>query len=369
MPITVTKPSLPPLDKYIPYLKQIWKSGWITNQGPFHEQFEKALAEYLGVKYVSLFANGTLALIAALKALDIRGEVITTPYSFVATAHSLWWNHIQPVFADIEEETLTLDVSKVEAAITPDTSAIMPVHVYGYPCQTEKLKMIAEKYGLKIVYDAAHAFGVKQDGKSLLDSGDLSVLSFHATKVFNTIEGGAVVCHNEKMKHHIDNLKNFGFRDETIVEEPGINGKMNEIQAAYGILQLEYADEYIAKRKRIVETYRENLDGVSGIRFLPVIEGLHYNYAYFPVFIKHDQFGSTRDEVYERLKQNGIYGRRYFYPLISEMPFYHSLKSSGSENLPIASKASLEVICLPLYPDLDLSTVKKIADLIKSFLR
>lgn len=366
MVIKVTQPALPPLDEYIEYIKQIWDSKWITNQGPFHELFERLLAEYLGVKYISLFSNGTLALITAIKALDIKGEVITTPFSFVASTHSLWWNNIKPVFADIEKENLTLDAARVKKAITPNTSAILAVHVYGYPCQTDDLQQLASAYGLKIIYDAAHAFGVQKDGQSLLSFGDLSVLSFHATKVFNTIEGGAIVCHDEKMKHHIDNLRNFGYRDETIVEEPGINAKMNELQAAYGILQLKYVSGYIQKRKALVEAYREKLEGIPGLRYMDDISGIRPNYSYFPIFINGDTFGRERDDVYETLKQNGIFGRRYFYPLICEFPVYNELETSPETSLPIAYQASRQVICLPLYPDMDPDNVMKISHLIKS---
>jgi dTDP-4-amino-4,6-dideoxygalactose transaminase len=284
--ITVTQPFLPPLEEFIPYLQQIWDNKWLTNNGPLHQQLEQELSDYLGVKYISLFSNGTLALISALQALNIQGEVITTPFSFVATTHSLWWNKITPVFVDVEPEYLNLDPDKIEAAITPLTTAIMPVHVYGNPCQMDKIKRIADKYGLKVIYDAAHAFGVKKEGNSILNQGDLSVLSFHATKVYSTIEGGAIICHTPEMKHHIDNLKNFGFRGETVVEEPGINAKLNEVQAAYGLLQLKYVDEFIDKRKKITELYRDLLKDIKGIRFLNDMEGISHGYSYFPILIK-----------------------------------------------------------------------------------
>lgn len=364
--IKVTRPSLPPLNEFIPYLEQIWESRWLTNEGPFHIQFEKELAAYLGVKYISIFANGTLALITALRALGITGEVITTPFSFVATTHALWWNNIKPVFSDIREDDLNLDPSKIEAVITPDTSAILPVHVYGNPCRMDAIQKVADKYGLKVIYDAAHAFGVKKDDISILNSGDLSVLSFHATKVFNTMEGGAIVCHDEKMKHHIDNLKNFGFRDETVVEEPGINGKMNELQAAYGLLQLKYTNDYIAKRKVIAGKYRDGLSEIPGLRFLNEIEGIHHNYAYFPVFINEERFGLSRDEVYFKLQKNNFFGRRYFYPLISDFPMYNSLPSAKENRIPIATKLAKQVICLPIYPDLGIEIVERITELIRS---
>lgn len=365
MKITVTQPALPPLDEYIPYLRNIWESKWIANQGPYHELFERELANYLGVEFISLFVNGTLALITALQALNIKGEVITTPYSFVASSHSLWWNNIKPVFVDIEKESFNINPDKIEAAITEKTTAILPVHVYGNPCRTEEIKKIADRYHLKVIYDAAHAFGVKKNSISILSEGDLSILSFHATKVFNTIEGGAIICHDERMKHHIDNLKNFGFRDETIVEEPGINAKMNELQAAYGLLQLKYVKEYISKRKLIATTYRDHLQGITGLRYLADMDGIQHNYAYFPIFVDHKRYGIGRDELYDKLKQYGIYGRRYFYPLISDFPMYNKLESSSTKNIPIASKVAKQVICLPIYPDLEIKTVKQITGLLR----
>jgi dTDP-4-amino-4,6-dideoxygalactose transaminase len=356
-PIYVTQPALPPLDEFTEYLKQIWDNKILTNNGPFHQQFEQALAEYLGVKYISVFSNGTLALMTALQALRITGEVITTPFSFVATTHSLWWNNIKPVFVDIEPETFNLDPEKVEAAITPQTTAIMPVHVYGNPCNLERFQQIADTYGLKLIYDAAHAFGVKVNGNSVLNYGDLSILSFHATKVFNTIEGGAIICPDEKTKKRIDYLKNFGFADETTVIEPGINGKMNELQAAYGLLQLKYVDEYIAKRKEIANTYREQLTGITGIRFLEDMTDVIHSYSYFPILIDK--------ELYEELKKHNIFGRRYFYPLISQFPTYRGLNSAKTDNIPIASKAAEQVICLPIYPALAINDVENITSLIK----
>lgn len=362
--ITVTQPCLPPLDEFIPYLQKIWDNKWLTNNGPLHQQLEEELAAYLGVKYISLFANGTLALITALQALNITGEVITTPYSFVATTHSLWWNKITPVFVDIEPEYLNLDPAKIEAAITPRTTAIMPVHVYGNPCRVNEIQQIANKHGLKVIYDAAHAFGVKKNGISILNEGDLSVLSFHATKVFSTIEGGAIVCHTEAMKHHIDNLKNFGFRGETVVEEPGINAKMNEVQAAYGLLQLKYVDSFIARRKEITNHYRSLLTGITGIRFMEDLPDIVHGYSYFPVLIDEEKFGKSRDDVYELLKNNNIFARRYFYPLISTFEPYNKLESSGSHNLVNAEKATEEVLCLPIYVELPREDVGKIIEII-----
>jgi dTDP-4-amino-4,6-dideoxygalactose transaminase len=364
-PIYVTQPDLPPLEEFTEYLRQIWDNKILTNNGPFHKQLEKELSQYLGVKYISLFANGTLALLTALRALNISGEVITTPFSFVATTHSLWWNNIKPVFADIEPEFLNLDPAKIEAAITPQTTAIMPVHVYGNPCQVDRFQQIACKYGLKLIYDAAHAFGVKMEGSSILNSGDMSVLSFHATKVFNTFEGGAIVCSSAAMKHHIDNLKNFGFRSQILVEEPGINAKMNELQAAMGILQLKRVDEYIIRRKAIAEFYREQLKGIEGIRFLNDIKGVKHSYCYFPIFIDSLKYGKTRDAVYEELKLYNIFTRRYFYPLISQFSSYYKLPSSAPENLKVAEKAAKEVLCLPIYPELDPEQINVICNYLK----
>jgi len=350
--IFVTQPCLPPLEEFIPYLQQIWDNKWLTNNGPLHQQLEQELAEYLGVKYISLFSNGTLALISALQALNITGEVITTPFSFVATTHSLWWNKITPVFVDIEPEYLNLDPAKIEAAITPKTTAIMPVHVYGNPCKMDAIQKIADKHGLKVIYDAAHAFGVKKDNISILNQGDLSILSFHATKVFSTIEGGAIICHTEEMKHHIDNLKNFGFRGETVVEEPGINAKLNEVQAAYGLLQLKYIDGFIGKRKKITKLYFSLLKDIKGIRFLPCMEDITHSYSYFPILIDESEYGMNRDALYERLKENNIFARRYFYPLISSFEPYRELPSSSAVNLPIATKVAQEVLCLPIFVEL-----------------
>jgi len=351
LPIYVTQPSLPPLEEFIPYLQQIWESKRLTNSGPFHQQFEQALCDYLGVKHLALFANGTLALVTALQTLRITGEVITTPYSFVATAHSLLWNGIKPVFVDIDPATLNLDPDRIEAAITPQTTAIMPVHCYGHPCDVDRIQKIADNYGLKVIYDAAHAFGVQCHGGSVLNHGDLSVLSFHATKVFNTFEGGAIVCHDAKTKQRIDHLKNFGFVDEVTVVAPGINGKMSEINAALGSLQLKSIDEALRKRKAIDIRYREALAGVKGIHCLPMAGEKTANYAYFPILVQPD-YPLSRDALYQELQDNGIYARRYFYPLISDFPMYRGMPSAARTNLPAASKAASEVICLPIYPGL-----------------
>lgn len=363
--ITVTKPFLPPLEEYLPYLERIWQNKQLTNNGPFHQQLETELANYLGVKYISLFANATLGLVTALQALGIGGEVITTPFSFVATSHALWWNKITPVFVDIEPDYLNLDSAKIESAITPRTSAIMPVHVYGNPCDIEEIKRIADRYGLKVIYDAAHAFGVKKDDVSVLNYGDLSVVSFHATKVYSTIEGGAVICHTAEMKRHLDNLKNFGFRDETIVEEPGINAKLNEFQAAYGLLQLKYVDELIDRRKAIAQSYRELLNDVPGVHLLPDIPGIKHGYAYFPILVDENQYGKSRDDLYEKLKKNNIFTRRYFYPLISTFEPYRNLPSAKADNLPVAVKAASQVLCLPIYVGLENSDIRLICSLIK----
>jgi dTDP-4-amino-4,6-dideoxygalactose transaminase len=365
-PVYVTRPALPPLNEFVEYLEKIWDSQILTNNGPFHQQFEKELAEYLGAKYLSVFSNGTLALVTALQALRITGEVITTPFSFVATTHSLWWNNIKPVFVDIEPEYFNIDPEKIEAAITPQTTAIMPVHVYGNPCKVDEIQRIADTYGLKVIYDAAHAFGVTVNGNSILNYGDLSILSFHATKTFNTIEGGAIICHDEKTKRRIDFLKNFGFADEVTVVEPGINAKMNELQAAYGLVQLKYVDNYISKRKSIAELYRQKLKTVKGLVTLNDIPGVRHSYTYFPVLIDERIYGIPRDSVYEELKKHNIFGRRYFYPLISQFPTYRGLNSAKTENLPVSTKTAEQVICLPIYPDLDIITIEEICNILNN---
>ena len=362
--ITVTSPLLPPLEEFIPYLQQIWDSKWITNNGSFHQQLEQALCEYLGVKYISLFTNGTLPLITALQAMRITGEVITTPYSFVATTHALWWNGIKPVFVDVDSATGNLDPEKIEAAITPKTTAIMPVHVYGTPCDTERIKEIADKYGLKVIYDAAHAFGVRKDGESILNAGDMSTLSFHATKVYNTIEGGALVMHDAETKKRIDYLKNFGFAGETTVVAPGINSKMDEIRAAYGLLNLKQVDAAIAARKRVALRYREALRDVDGITFFHDQSTITHNYSYFPIFVDAEEYGMTRDELYFKMKERNVLGRRYFYPLISDFSTYRGLESAKPENLPNARMMADSVICLPMYHDLTDEDIEKIVSLI-----
>ena len=362
--ITVTSPLLPNLDEFTESLKEIWESKWITNNGQFHQKLEAALAEYLKVPYVSLFTNGTLPLLTALQALRITGEVITTPYSFVATTHALWWNGIKPVFVDIDPSTGNIDPQKIEAAITPRTTAILPVHVYGKPCDTEAIQAIADKYGLKVIYDAAHAFGVEVNGESLLNAGDMSTLSFHATKVFNTIEGGAMVMHDEKTKQRIDYLKNFGFANEIEVVGPGINSKMDEIRSAYGLLNLKQVDAAIAARQKVAVAYRKALRNVDGISFWDDMPGVRHNYSYFPIFVDAEKYGMTRDELYVKMKDQGVWGRRYFYPLISEFSTYRGLESSRPENLPNAHMMADTVICLPMHHALSEEEINRIIDCI-----
>lgn len=362
--ITVTSPLLPDLSEFNEMLKEIWKSKWITNNGSFHRLLEAELAKYLKVPYVSLFTNGTLPLITALQALRITGEVITTPYSFVATTHSLWWNGIKPVFVDIDPATGNIDPDKIEAAITPKTTAIMPVHVYGKPCDTERIQAIADKYGLKVIYDAAHAFGVEVNGESILNAGDMSTLSFHATKVYNTVEGGALIMHDEKTKKRIDYLKNFGFAGETEVVAPGINSKMDEIRAAYGLLNLKQVDASIEARHQVAIQYREALRSVEGITFMDDMPGVKHNYSYFPIFVDAEKYGMTRDELYFKMKEQNVLGRRYFYPLISEFSTYRGLPSANPENLPNAHKMADNVICLPMHHELSKEDIIRILNCI-----
>jgi dTDP-4-amino-4,6-dideoxygalactose transaminase len=364
-PIYVTQPHLPPLDEFMPYLEKIWNSKILTNGGPFHQRLEKALCEYLGVDHIALFSNGTLALVTALQVLRITGEVITTPYSFVATAHSLLWNGIKPVFVDINPRTLNLDPAKIEAAITPHTTAIMPVHCYGHPCDVEAIQRIADDYNLRLIYDAAHAFGVEDEGGSILRYGDLSVISFHATKVFNTFEGGAIVCPDAKTKQRIDHLKNFGFIDEVTVVAPGINGKMSELNAALGVLQLQYIDQALARRKEIAFTYRELLGRVPGVRCVPDAGERLANYSYFPILVD-DDYPMSRDALYQKLRDANIYARRYFFPLISDFPMYRGFPSACRNNLPVAVDVANRVLCLPIYPGLEEQQIYSIAQVISS---
>lgn len=367
-PITVTSPLLPPLDEFIPYLQQIWDSRWITNNGNFHQQLERALTDYLGVEYLSLFTNGTLPLITALQALGItEGEVITTPYSFVATSHSIWWNKLKPVFVDVMPENGNIDPTKIEAAITDRTVAIMPVHVYGCPCDVEAIDTIAKRHNLKVIYDAAHAFGVTYKGRSILEWGDVSTLSFHATKVYNTVEGGAMVVHSAEMKYDVDNLKNFGFRGETTVVAPGINSKMDEVRAAYGLLNLRYVDAAIATRKRVAEKYVDALKDVKGIELFPyeINPAFRWNYAYFPILVT-DEYRMTRDALYEFMKTQNVLGRRYFYPLITDFEPYKNCPSATAANLPIANRLASQVICLPIHHALTDEDVDRVLKYIKS---
>ncbi len=363
----VTQPVLPPIDDFIASLKEIWANKVLTNGGPFHQHFENALAEYLGVKHLSLFANGTLALVTALQAHRIAGEVITTPFSFVATAHSIWWNGIKPVFADIDPITLNLNPRMVEAAITPQTTAIMPVHVYGHPCDVEAFREIGEVYGVKIIYDAAHAFGVRHRDQSLMSFGDLSVMSFHATKVFNTIEGGAIICPDERIKRRIDFLKNFGYCGETKVIAPGINAKMNELQSAYGLLQLKSVDNHITAREQIFRRYKNLLAEVPGIHVHDWPTGTKANFAYCPILVDSEKYGRSRNDLYHDLKKVGIHARMYFYPLITSFNTYSGLPSAAPSNLPIANAVAESILCLPIYPDLALDQVDRVCEEIQHF--
>ena len=363
--ITVTSPLLPDLDEFQGLLKEIWDSKWVTNNGQFHKQLEQALCEYLKVPYISLFTNGTLPLLTALQALRITGEVITTPYSFVATTHSIWWNGCKPVFVDINPSNCGIDPDKIEAAITPRTTAIMPVHCYGKPCDMERIQAIADKYGLKVIYDAAHAFGVEVNGKSVLEQGDLATLSFHATKVYNTLEGGALVMHDAETKKRVDYLKNFGFASETEVVAPGINSKMDEVRAAYGLLNLRQVDEAIEKRHQVAIKYREGLRNVKGVHFFDDMPGVRHNYSYFPIFIDAEEYGMTRDELYFKMKEQGVLGRRYFYPLISTFSSYCGLSSAAPENLPVATRIANEVICLPMHHELADDHITRVLECIK----
>ena len=360
--ITVTSPLLPDLGEFNEMLKEIWASKWVTNMGQYHKQLEQALCEYLKVPYISLFTNGTLPLLTALQALRITGEVITTPYSFVATTHSIWWNGCRPVFVDIEDETCGIDPNKIEAAITPKTTAIMPVHCYGKPVKMKQIQAIADKYGLKVIYDAAHAFGVEVDGESVLNSGDMSTLSFHATKVYNTLEGGALVMHDEQTKKRIDYLKNFGFAGETEVVAPGINSKVDEVRSAYGLLNLKQVDGAIAARQKVAQKYREALRNVPGIRFFDDMPGVRHNYSYFPIFINAEEYGKTRDQLYFEMREKNVLGRRYFFPLISTFSTYRGLPSATPENLPVATRLASEVICLPMHHELSDEDINRVLE-------
>lgn len=362
--LTVTSPLLPELDEYTSVLQDIWSRKWITNNGEYHRRLEDALCEYLKVPFISLFTNGTLPLLTALQALRISGEVITTPYSFVATTHSIWWNGCKPVFVDIDPFTGNIDPECIESAITPRTTAILPVHVYGKPCETKRIQEIADKYGLKVIYDAAHAFGVEVNGKSILNEGDLSTLSFHATKVFNTVEGGAMVMHDAETKKRIDYLKNFGFQNETSVVGPGINGKMDEVRAAYGLLSLKKVDAAIDARHKVAIKYREALRDVEGISFWDDMPDVKHNYGYFPIFVDAEKYGMTRDELYFKMREHNIFGRRYFYPLISMFGTYRGLPSATPENLPKAHRMAESVICLPMHHELSEEDISRVLSIV-----
>ncbi len=363
--IFVTRPHLPPLEDFEPYLAQIWKSGILSNCGPYHAQLEVELARYLGVPHISLFNNATIALITALQALKITGEVITTPFSFVATSHSLLWNGLTPVFVDVDPVNLNLDPARIEAAITPRTSAILPVHCYGHPADVDAIDAIAKRHNLRVIYDAAHAFGVQCHCGSVLNHGDLSILSFHATKVFNTFEGGAIVSQTLELKQHIDRLKNFGHDGEIRVIEAGINGKMSEINCAFGLLQLKHIDAAIARRAQIDAAYRRGLAGVAGIKCLDDAGESVANYSYFPILVG-PEYRLSRDALYDHMKAHGVHPRRYFYPLISEFPMYRDLPSSNRDFLPVAVRGADQILCLPIYPDLDDTPIARIIDLIVS---
>lgn len=362
--ITVTKPALPDLAEFLPYLERIWENRWLTNNGPFHQQLERELARYLDVPQLALFVNGTIALLTALQTLRVTGEVITTPYSFVATAHSLLWNNIRPVFVDIEARSMNIDPDRIEAAITSQTTAILPVHCYGNPCDVEAIQRIADTYGLKVIYDAAHAFGVHYKGRSLMQHGDLSVLSFHATKVYHTFEGGAIVCADAQEKQRIDRLKNFGFADEVTVIAPGINGKLNELQSAFGVLQLKHVESAIAKREAVACRYVAALSDIDGITLPQKVPESTSNHGYFPIRVD-TRYPISRDALYEKMREAGVFARRYFYPLISDMPMYRGLPSSAPSNLAVARRTAEQIICLPIYPDLSEQDQQKVISVIK----
>ena len=362
--IELTSPLVPELDEFCGLLKDIFDRRWLSNCGKYHQILEKALCEYLKVPYLSLYANGTLPLITALNALDVKGEVITTPFTFVATSHAIVLSGSTPVFADIDPLTYNLDPDKIEAAISPRTTAIMPVHCYGTPCDTVRIQEIADRHGLKVIYDAAHAFGVEVDGRSILEAGDMSAISFHATKVYNTVEGGALVCKDKKTSDRLNQMRNFGIASETEITELGQNAKMDEVRAAFGLLNLAKVDNAILQRKRVAETYRSELRGVSGISVLEDIPGVKHNYAYFPIFIDAENYGMTRDELYFKMREANVVGRRYFYPLISELPMYRGLDSAASGNLPIAHQVADSVLCLPIHHELSEESIHRILNLI-----
>jgi dTDP-4-amino-4,6-dideoxygalactose transaminase len=361
-PIYVTKPFLPPFEEFAAEAARIWETNVLTNNGPLHQELEQKLAEYLGVPYVVLFNNGTIALQTAMQCLRLAGEVITTPYSFVATAHSIMWNGLSPVFVDINESDCNIDTELIERAITPQTSAIVAVHTYGFPCNTLKIQELADAYNLKVVYDAAHAFGISNNDKSILEEGDLSVLSLHATKVFNTFEGGAVICKDESTKRRLNYLKNFGFIDEVRIAAVGTNGKMSEINAAMGLVQLRYVDGLINARAAITASYDELLSSVDCGLFNSVRATIH-NYSYYPILVPGDQ--SRRDGLYEYLKTKGIFSRRYFYPLLSDLPIYRQMVT---QDISVASSIAKRILCLPIYPTMSPEDVLRVSDSVRHFL-
>jgi dTDP-4-amino-4,6-dideoxygalactose transaminase len=357
-------PLLPPAEEMAAALKEIWRKGQVTNFGAYHQALTEALQRYLHLPHITLFANGTLALMCTLKGLNITGEVITTPFTFAATAHALTWCGLSPQFVDIDPVTCTLDPSKIEEAIGPATSAILPVHVYGNPCNMKEIERIARVYNLRIIYDAAHAFGVEQNGESILKTGDASVVSFHATKVFTTIEGGAVACSDPSLQKRLDGLRNFGFDDETTIVLPGMNAKLDELRAACGWLSLKYVEQAIAKRKGVALRYREALREVEGISYIDDMSGVKHNYAYFPIFIDAVQYGCSRDELYTRLKEASIFCRRYFYPLLSQCAAYRDRAPDPATHTPVAVKRAGSVLCLPMHHNLTEEEVERVLQVV-----
>jgi len=364
-PIYITRPLLPNREAVYRKIDEIFDSQWLTNNGPQHKQLEKVLVDYLQVSQLSLVNNGTSALQLACQALRLSGEVITTPFTFAATPHVLYWNNIKPVFCDIKENTWNIDPDKIESLITPSTSAILPVHVFGNPCNTKMIKKIAERYGLKVIYDASHCFGVRINGQGIGNFGDISTFSFHATKIFNTIEGGALSCNDPTIKMRVDLAKNFGFQGENSVIVPGINAKMNEFQAAVGLLVLNIIETEVEKRKKLTRLYQDRLNEIKGITFLDKIDKkVDYNYYNFVIRVNKDNYGKGRDELYDELKKYNVFARKYFYPLCSQFQCYKNYPSSSSKNLPIAEKISEDVLSLPLYGSLTDGYVNKICDII-----
>jgi dTDP-4-amino-4,6-dideoxygalactose transaminase len=368
--VTVTRPTMPPLAEYAKLLEGVWERRWLTNDGELHRELEAKLAAHLEVEHLSLFCNGAIALLVALQALRINGgEVITTPFTFPATAHVLHWNRVRPVFCDVEDRTFNLDPARVEKLIGPDTRAILGVHVYGNPCDVDAIQAIADRHGLQVVYDAAHAFGVQLRGRSLLLHGDMSMLSFHATKVFSTIEGGALVSRSDVERRRVNMLKNFGIADEETIIGPGLNGKMNEVQAAFGLLQLRTIDAEIARRRELALSYRRHLAGLPGVRFLDDLPEVRHNHGYFPVLVDAQEYGLDRDEVYALLKRFNVSTRKYFHPLVSHAPCYAALPSAHPAALPVAERVARQVLCLPIYGTLDPSVPGLVAEILRELPR